>query len=99
MNYGCNGNCLSNYNKDEDDFVIQRLEDIIAICEFLIKHKKNSNSKKPLKELLDKIETKNEEKKDKDDSYGYYINKYQPQKPIWVMPYYHNYSWWDRMDF
>ena len=99
MNYGCDGDCLSNYNKDEDDFIIQRLQDIITICEFLIKHEKNSKNKKSLEEMLDKIE--DEENKDNDDKkdYGYYINRYKTVDPIWIVPYYHNYPWWDRVTF
>ena len=55
MTHKCNGDCFSNYNKDDDDFVIQRLQDIITICEFLIKHEKNSKSKRSLKAMLDEI--------------------------------------------
>ena len=101
MSYECNGDCFSNYNKDEDDFLIQRLQDIITICEFLIKHEKNSKNKKSLKEMLDKIETEDEQKEDKNDSkdYGYYINRYKTVDPIWIVPYYRNYPWWDRVTF
>lgn len=99
MNYGCNGDCFSNYNKDEDDFIIQRLQDIITICEFLIKHEKNSKNKKSLEEMLDKIE--DEENKDNNDKkdYGYYINRYNTVDPIWIVPYYRNYPWRDRVTF
>lgn len=99
MSYGCNGNCFSNYNKDDDDFVIQRLEDIIAICEFLIKHERNSNNKATLKEILDKIDIENEEEEDKNDDIEYYINRYKPITPFKVYPYYHRYPRWDRVTF
>ena len=66
MTNGCNGNCFSNYNKDDDNFVVQRLEDIITICEFLIKHEKNSKSRESLKKMLE--QTENEEEKDDDDT-------------------------------
>lgn len=94
MTNGCNGNCFSNYNKDDDNFVVQRLEDIITICEFLIKHEKNSKSRESLKKMLE--QTENEEEKDDDDNYGLYINTYKPVKPYWIVPYYHKrHPWWD----
>lgn len=98
MTYRCNGDCFSDYNKDDDDFIIQRLEDIITICEFLIKHEKNSKGKKSIKEMLDQI-TENEEKEDKNGNFEYYINRYKPTKPFWIVPYYQNYPWWDHMKF
>lgn len=100
MNHNCNGDCFSNYNKDEDNFVIQRLQDIISICEFLIKHEENSNKKESLEEIFDRIE--NEEKKDNnkknEKDYTYYINRYKTD-PIWIVPYYHNYPWWNNVRF
>lgn len=52
----CDGNCcdgfFNDYNEVEDDYDIQRLEDIIEICEFLIKVKKHRMQKK---EAFDKI--------------------------------------------
>ena len=49
--------------------------------------------------MLDKIE--DEENKDNDDKkdYGYYINRYNTVDPIWIVPYYRNYPWWDRVTF
>lgn len=98
MTHKCNGDCFSNYNKDDDDFVIQRLQDIITICEFLIKHEKNSKSKRSLKAMLDEI-AENEEKEDNNGNFEYYINRYKPVDPFIIKPYYHSYPWWDRMKF
>lgn len=98
MTHKCNGDCFSNYNKDDDDFVIQRLQDIITICEFLIKHEKNSKSKRSLKAMLDEI-AENEEKEDNNDNFEYYINRYKPVDPFIIKSYYHSYPWWDRMKF
>lgn len=95
----CDGDCFSNYNKNEDDFVIQRLQDIITICEFLIKHEKNSNNKISINEILDKIDIENEEEEDKEDDFEFYINRYKPTKPIYIVPYYHNYPWWGNIRF
>lgn len=92
----CDGDCFSNYNKNKDDFVIQRLQDIITICEFLIKHEKNSNNKMSIKEMLDKIDIENKE--EKEYNFEYYINRYKPTKPIYIVPYY-NYPWWDNVTF
>ena len=98
MTHKCNGDCFSNYNKDDDDFVIQRLQDIITICEFLIKHEKNSKSKRSLKAMLDEI-AENEEKEDNNGNFEYYINRYKSVDPFTIKPYYHSYPWWDRMKF
>ena len=52
-----NCNCM---NEEEDDFEIQRLQDIITICEFLIKHKRNQKSRDALDKILDDINDKKE---------------------------------------
>lgn len=96
MNNKCNGDCFSNYNEEEDDFVIQRLEDIIKICNFLIKHQKHSKSRESLKEMVDEI-TENEKPKNHNSQYDYYINKYT--KPYYFMPYFRNDSWPNRIRF
>ena len=96
MSNGCNGDCFSNYNKDDDNFVIQRLQDIITICKFLIKHEKNSKSRESLKNALEQMDNENEKEKDTKDNYEFYINRYKPTKPYYIVPYYHRkYPWWD----
>ena len=56
----CDNDCCKEfydgYDEDDDNYVIQRLENIISICEFLIEHEKNKKSKKILDDLLDKAE-------------------------------------------
>ena len=37
---------------EDDDYEIERLQDIITICEFLIKHKKNKKNKMSVEELM-----------------------------------------------
>lgn len=54
-----NCNCI---DEEEDDFEIQRLQDIITICEFLIKHKRNQKSRDALDKILDDINDKKEKK-------------------------------------
>ena len=58
----CDGFCFDDYDPEEDDFEIQRLQDIISICEFLIKHKRNNKLRTELDELLD-AEKDNKKKK------------------------------------
>ena len=61
----CNGNCcdsfFENYNDIEDDYDIERLEDIIKICQFLIKAKKHRIEKR---ETMKKLFEENEKEKD-----------------------------------
>ena len=59
----CDKNCNCT-EEEEDDFEIQRLQDIITICEFLIKHKKNQKSRDTLDQLLDDLDI---DKKSKDN--------------------------------
>lgn len=56
----CDENCNCNIDEEEDDFEIQRLQDIITICEFLIKHKRNQKSRDALDKILDNINDKKE---------------------------------------
>lgn len=51
------------YDEDDDNYVIQRLENIISICEFLIEHEKNKRGKKVLDDILDKAEKEAKSKK------------------------------------
>lgn len=69
----CDKNC--NCTEEEDDFEIQRLQDIITICEFLIKHKKNQKSRDTLDQLLDDL---NIDKKSKDNDNNTTRIIYQP---------------------
>ena len=56
---------------EDDDYEIERLQDIVTICEFLIKHKKNKKNKMSVEELMKYLdeqsskETKKEDKKEK----------------------------------
>jgi hypothetical protein len=64
MKKKCDGNCcdafFEDYDESDDDYEIQRLEDIIEICKFLIKVRKHRKQKK---EVFNKIleEEKEEE--------------------------------------
>ena len=57
----CNENCNCNIDEEEDDFEIQRLQDIIKICEFLIKHKRNQKSRDELDKILEDINGKKDD--------------------------------------
>ena len=92
----CDGFCFDDYDPEEDDFEIQRLQDIISICEFLIKHKRNNKLRTELDELLD-AEKDNKKKKEEKKESPYTINRYRlPQEPIWILPNYSPYrhNWW-----
>ena len=89
MTKECDGNCCNNffgsYNEDEDDYEIQRLEDIIEICEFLIKVKKHRKEKR---EAFDKIFKEAEEKEQENKiytntKYPFFIYKYPKDIPYW----------------
>ena len=71
-------NC--NCNEEEDDFEIQRLQDIIAICEFLIKHKRNQKHRDTLDDILDHL--KDDTNDTKNNSQTTRII-YQPVYPNW----------------
>ena len=43
---------------ESDDWEIQRLEDIITICEALIKHKKRAKQREPLKKIIEDMQKK-----------------------------------------
>jgi hypothetical protein len=87
-----NKNC--NCNEEEDDFEIQRLQDIITICEFLIKHKRNQKHRDALDEILDSLKDDIDDSKDDDKTI---TTKRVVYQPIW----YPNvtrtspYLWWD----
>lgn len=56
-----------NIKEEDDDWEIQRLEDIITICEALIKHKKRQRNKMSVEELLAKLDKQTEKKKEKEE--------------------------------
>ena len=89
----CNGNCCNSffesYNEDEDDYEIQRLEDIIEICEFLIKVKKHRKEKR---EAFNKVF---EEAEEKEKNTKFYTNT----RPFYVYKYPFKISDWDKMWF
>lgn len=62
----CTCDFLNNIKDEDDDWEIQRLEDIITICEALIKHKKRQRNKMSVEELLAKIDERTENKKEND---------------------------------
>lgn len=71
----CDGHCCCNDDLN-DDYEIQRLEDIIKICEFLIKHRKNKEIKKDFSDLFES-DDKEEDKKERDNYYPFYtVNRY-----------------------
>lgn len=100
----CNENCdkecccniSDNYDDIGDSYDIERLEDIIQICEFLIQTKKHKIQKrKVFKDLLEENEEEN-----KEDNVVTNIKKY----PCYVYrytdyPYRHRIPWWDRVWF
>lgn len=91
MDNNCNGNCCADYNAEDDDFEIQRLEEIISICQFLIKHKKNAKLRAKLDDILEHAS----ESEDDEEEREYYINRYAA--PIWIVPeYYQPTPWWAR---
>lgn len=59
MTCDCN---ICDIKDEDDDWEIQRLEDIITICEALIKHKKRAKQREPLKKIIEDIK-----KEPKDD--------------------------------
>ena len=94
-NKKCDEDCcehfFDDYNEDEDDYEIQRLKDIIRICEFLIQKKQHSKHKKEdLESFLHEMtkDQKNSEKNQKDSKpYTIYTYKY-PYPRGWTVP------WW-----
>lgn len=84
----CNNNCCNSffesYNEDEDDYEIQRLEDIIEICEFLIKVKKHRKEKrKAFNKVFEDVEEKEESKIYTNTKYPFYIYRYPKNIPHW----------------
>lgn len=87
-NKKCDGNCcdslFEDYDDVADDYEIQRLEDIITICEFLIKTRKHRKEKRETFEKLFKDD--DEEKKDNvvTQKVPLYVYKYKyPYVPYW----------------
>lgn len=90
----CDKNC--NCNEEEDDFEIQRLQDIITICEFLIKHKRNQKHRDTLDEILDDL--KDDVDDSKDDNDKTITTRRIVYQPIWypnTYPLKRKYPWWD----
>lgn len=105
----CNGNCfddfLNDYDEDNDNYTIQRLKDIIKICEFLIEREENKKSRQILDDLLDSAKKEAEQEKDYQDPKTSRPNKYRiypyyiPVKP-WTYPEEgRRVPWWDKVWF
>ena len=86
MTKKCDSNCcdhfFDDYGQDEDDHEIQRLKDVIKICEFLIQSRQH---KKDKKKILDDLEedVKEEKRKEQDsyrDPYRIYAYRWPPTK-------------------
>lgn len=100
-----NCNCCDiNYNDIEDDYDIERLEDIIEICQFLIKTKKHRIEKR---ETMKKLFSETSEEEKEDDSvttitnkkvHPYYVYKYTYplDHPIYK---HRRIPWWDQTWF
>lgn len=95
----CKGNCfddfLSDYDEDNDNYTVQRLKDIIKICEFLIEREENKKSRKVLDDLLDSAKEEAEKQRNEDKEpvspykyriYPYYIPIRESKRHI---------PWWD----
>jgi len=101
----CNDKCCCDFSENYDDigdsYDIERLEDIIKICEFLIQTKKHKIQKrKAFKELFEEDE---EEKEDDSTTtitnkkvHPYYVYKYTYplDHPIYKN---HRIPWWDQI--
>ena len=72
MNCDCNDKCCELYNDIDDDdnqYLIDRLEDIIEICEFLIQVTKHQKMKKDTCDtILKDLKKEDEKKKEKEDN-------------------------------
>lgn len=74
MTKKCDNNCCNeifgDYDDIGDDYDIQRLQDIITICEFLIKTKKHRIQKrKNLNDLFEECERQKEEEEAQEKDY------------------------------
>ena len=85
------------YDENNDNYVIQRLENIISICEFLIEHEKNKQSRKILDDMLDKAAEKSNDEA---------ARTFTPKKKYRYYPLYipvkypnPNRAWWDNVWF
>ena len=90
----CKGNCcdhfFDDYNEDEDDYEIQRLKDIIKICEFLIQKRQHSRHKKEDLENFLREMTKDEKQEKSEQPYKVWRYNYPPYKrsswnPWWTV--------------
>lgn len=94
------GESCCNYDDIEDDYDIERLEDIIKICEFLIKTKKHRIEKR---KTFDKL-FKDYQEKDESEKKGETVTQ-TIRIPYYVYPYrYDPYRrstlpWWDKVWF
>ena len=72
MNCDCNDKCCELYSDIDDDdnqYLIDRLEDIIGICEFLIQVTKHQKMKKDTCDtILKDLKKEDEKKKEKEDN-------------------------------
>ena len=76
MNCDCNDKCCELYNDIDDDdnqYLIDRLEDIIEICEFLIQVTKHQKMKKDTCDtILKDLKKESEKEKEKEKEYNTY---------------------------
>lgn len=92
----CDGNCCDHffdgYEDVEDDYDIDRLKDIIKICEFLIQTKQHRKQKR---EVFSKIfeDDKEEKEEVKRSPYRIYRYRWPPQDYWGSIPY------WERTWF
>ena len=87
----CKNNCKD--IDDEDGYEIQRLQDIIKICEFLIKHKRNQKHRDTLDKMLDDLTNPKDQEDKDDDNYTTRV-VYQPIYPNWYWNQ-RKYPWYD----
>lgn len=91
----CDKSCcdafFDDYNQDEDDYEIQRLQDIIKICEFLIQTKKHQKDKK---KILEKMQEETQEEENKNKPPYSSIRMY-----TYPNPYHHYVPYWNRIWF
>ena len=94
----CDENCNCTNNEEEDDFEIQRLQDIITICEFLIKHKRNQKYRDKLDQVLDDLMLQDtNDDKEKDDNRTTRVIYHPIYYPPWRSG---SGSWtWDRQKY
>lgn len=106
----CSGNCfddfLNDYDENDDNYTVQRLKDIIKICEFLIEREENKKGRQILDDMLDAAKEKANQEKDHEEKnrarrpiYRIYPYYYPPGK-TWVWPDKNErMPWWDQVWF